>query len=139
MTRGALHHSLDEPHTRSLHRTEAAQLPSGARAALTHAERRLCARCASCELKPTLLHVIGHGGVGAGAEASPRSREIDVGVTSSRGHPHGLYLHGAAGGAQLVSPGAIAQTLGAAGPSVRSWCSMHASPRRSPISGDQDA
>jgi WD40 repeat protein len=72
------------------------------------------------ELKPTVVHFSGHGGVrAAAASGSMHRRDVVVEVTPSGSDPHGLYFHSDAGGALLVSPAAIAQTLDAAGQSVR--------------------
>jgi formylglycine-generating enzyme required for sulfatase activity len=46
------------------------------------------------ELKPTVVHFSGHGGLRA-AEESPRRREVIAEITSSGGDPRGLYFRGA--------------------------------------------
>jgi hypothetical protein len=72
------------------------------------------------ELKPTVVHFSGHGSARVPwALESTRYHDIVVESAPSEGEPNGLYFHDAAGGAQAVSPGAIAQTFGAAGASVR--------------------
>jgi WD40 repeat protein len=71
------------------------------------------------ELRPTVVHFSGHGGARmAGAAGSAHDRDF-VAVAPYGGEPHGLHFHDAAGGAQVVSPEAIAQTLGAVGASVK--------------------
>src|SRR4249920_2099405 len=72
------------------------------------------------ELKPTVVHFSGHGGGGVSeAPGTAPSRVVVVVPAPSGDEPHGLYFHDAAGGAQVVSPEAIAQTFGAAGASVK--------------------
>jgi hypothetical protein len=72
------------------------------------------------ELRPTVVHVSGHGSTRrAGAAASVHGRDVIAVSAPSGGEPHDLSFHDAAGGAQVVSPEAIAQTLGAAGASVK--------------------
>ncbi|HEX7837192.1 MAG TPA: CHAT domain-containing protein, partial [Kofleriaceae bacterium] len=61
------------------------------------------------ELRPTVVHVSGHGG----------ARMTGAAAASSDGDAGGLAFHDAAGGAQVVSPEAIAQTLGAVGAPVK--------------------
>jgi len=69
------------------------------------------------ELRPTVVHVSGHGG--ARMQGAAHGRDVVAASAPSGGEPHGLAFHDAAGGAQVVSPEAIAQTLGAAGASVK--------------------
>jgi WD40 repeat protein len=71
------------------------------------------------ELKPTVVHFSGHGVGAAAAGRSMSRRDVVVEVSPSGGDPHGLYFQNAAGGTQFVSPEAIAQTLDAAGSSVK--------------------
>jgi CHAT domain/WD domain, G-beta repeat len=69
------------------------------------------------DLKPTVIHFSGHGGVRAAV--STRRRDVVIDIASSGRDQSGLYFHSASGGTQLVSPDAIAHTLNAAGASVR--------------------
>ena len=72
------------------------------------------------ELRPTVVHFSGHGGAHmAGAVDSAHGRDVVAASAPSGGEPHGLYFHDTAGGAQVVSPGAMAQTFGAVGGSVK--------------------
>jgi hypothetical protein len=71
------------------------------------------------ELRPTVVHFSGHGGRAQGVGGSRHGRDVVVEVTASDRDPHGLYFHGALDCTQFVAPEAIAQTLDAAGPSVR--------------------
>jgi len=71
-------------------------------------------------LKPTVVHFSGHGGSSAaGTQGTAQGRDVVAESVPAGGELHGLYFHDAAGGAQMVSPDAIAQTLGAAGSSVK--------------------
>lgn len=71
------------------------------------------------ELKPTVVHFSGHGGRDT-VETAKAAHNRDVIVGASCGEElQGLYFHDAAGHMQFVSAEAIAQTLGAAGASVR--------------------
>ena len=84
-------------------------------------------------LKPTVVHFSGHGGrVAAGAGEhrpgqAPR-RDVDAGSSGGGGgdgggggggQRYGLFFQGPGGGAQVVTPTAIAETFGAAGASVK--------------------
>jgi len=72
------------------------------------------------ELKPTVVHFSGHGSAGGtGAMTAGPGRELVVASAPDGTASHGLVFHASAGGEQLVSPEAIAQTLGAAGAPVR--------------------
>lgn len=72
------------------------------------------------ELKPTVIHFSGHGGVhGDEAGRWTHRRDIVVADNGGDGARHGLYLHNAGEGGQLVSAEAIAQMLEAAGSSVQ--------------------
>jgi WD40 repeat protein len=72
------------------------------------------------ELKPTVVHFSGHGGARV-SELGPTMHARDVVVESAAADSDqdGLIFHDPGGGARIVSPAAIAQTLEAAGPSVR--------------------
>jgi hypothetical protein len=71
------------------------------------------------ELKPTVVHFSGHGG-GRGLEVPGPAGARDVVVSApSHAEPPGLYFQDAKGGAQVVSPNAIARAFGAAGASVK--------------------
>ena len=71
------------------------------------------------ELRPAVVHVSGHGTAGMmSTHESTCNRDV-VDGEGSRSDPRGVYFHGAVGTAQLVSAEAIAQTLAAAGSSVR--------------------
>jgi len=68
------------------------------------------------ELRPTVVHFSGHGGAHiSGAVDSAHGRDVVAEPSPSDGEPHGLYFHGTAGSAQVVSPEAMAQTLAAVG------------------------
>ena len=72
------------------------------------------------ELKPTVVHFSGHGGIGLPrASGSAGTRDVVDASTPTDGDPHGLYFCDSVGGAQIVSPKAIAQAFGAAGASVK--------------------
>jgi hypothetical protein len=71
------------------------------------------------ELKPTVVHFSGHGGARVPRPPGSAGSHEVVESAPSEGEPDGLYFHDAAGGAQAVSPGAIAQAFGAAGSSVK--------------------
>lgn len=71
------------------------------------------------ELRPAVVHVSGHATAGMmSTHESTCNRDV-VDGEGSRSDPRGVYFHGAVGTAQLVSAEAIAQTLAAAGSSVR--------------------
>ncbi|HEX7841127.1 MAG TPA: CHAT domain-containing protein, partial [Kofleriaceae bacterium] len=71
------------------------------------------------ELKPTVVHVSGHG-VAPSPEASGSATLRDVVVpTASEDEPRGLILHDAAGSARIVPGDAVAQAFEAAGASVK--------------------
>jgi CHAT domain len=71
------------------------------------------------DLKPTVVHFSGHGARMLGAPGSAHGRDVVDEAARVAGEAGGLYFHGADGRAQLVSPEAIAQALGAAGASVK--------------------
>ena len=72
------------------------------------------------ELKPTVVHFSGHGSARTtGSAESTHGRDVDAPSAPSGGELHGLCFHGTAGDAQVVSPEAIAQTLGAVRASVK--------------------
>jgi hypothetical protein len=72
------------------------------------------------ELKPTVVHFSGHGGAAiADVPGAVHGRDVVAASAPSEGKPHGLYFHDPAGDAQVVSPQAIAETLRAAGASVK--------------------
>lgn len=70
------------------------------------------------ELRPTVVHVSGHGGAGL-PEAPGPAHNRDVVATSSGDMSGGLCFHSPGGGLQVVSPEAIAQAFSAAGASVK--------------------
>jgi hypothetical protein len=72
------------------------------------------------ELKPTVVHFSGHGGAQMPrAPGAAQCRDIVAASDSSGPEQHGLYFQDATGAARGVSAYAIAQTLGAAGASVK--------------------
>jgi Protein kinase domain len=71
------------------------------------------------ELKPTVMHFSGHGGHVVSSAASTDGRDVVAESGTSSSAEIGLYFQDAIGGAHAVSPEAIAQTVGAAGVSVK--------------------
>jgi hypothetical protein len=72
------------------------------------------------DLRPTVVHFSGHGRTGLAGERESADGLDPVDIFAPAGdNLQGLYFHDSAGGAQLVSPEAIAQAFGATGTSVR--------------------
>ncbi len=74
------------------------------------------------ELKPTVVHFSGHGGLqaaGSDRRAAPHRDVVGVQGAHDSGQDQGLYFQGPDGRAQLVSAVALTQTFSAAGASVR--------------------
>jgi hypothetical protein len=85
------------------------------------------------ELKPTVIHVSGHGGTGTSeTRGSAGGRNVVVETAPSGVESRGLYFHDQAGDAQVVSPAAIAEPSVLPGPPSSSSSSPRASPSRSP-------
>jgi hypothetical protein len=71
------------------------------------------------ELKPAVVHFSGHGSGGsAGTANAAEGRDIGA-PAAPGGAPSGLYFHSATGGAQVVSPEAIAQAFGSVDAGIR--------------------
>lgn len=70
------------------------------------------------ELKPTIVHFSGHGARPAGTTDRELGRDVAAGA-SSGDEPGGVVFDSASGCGKVVTPEAFAQTLDAAGSSVR--------------------
>jgi hypothetical protein len=70
------------------------------------------------ELKPTIVHFSGHGARPAGTPDRAQGRDV-VDLARAGNEPGGVMFDGGDGRGQLVTPEAFAQTLDAAGASVR--------------------
>jgi hypothetical protein len=71
------------------------------------------------ELKPTIVHFSGHGARQVATADRVECRDVVGNTAPSGGGPTGVVFDGANGGSKVVTPEAFAQTLDAAGASVR--------------------
>ena len=70
------------------------------------------------ELKPTIVHISGHGARPADAPDRAQGRDV-VDLARPRDEPGGVMFDGADGRGHVVTSEAFVQTLAAAGPQVR--------------------